>query len=127
AAERQSGARTAADVLKRDIDAILAAPAAAHALWGVMIKSLQTGETLYAANARTLLMPASNMKIVTLAAAADRLGWDYTYQTMLFMNGPIEAGILQGDLVVVGSGDPSIGEATNPFADWAEQLKSRGV
>ena len=48
------------------------------------------------------------MKIVTLAAAAEKLGWDFTYQTRLFAAGPIDGGILHGDLIVVGSGDPSI-------------------
>ena len=43
-------------------------------LWGVEVKSLETGRVLYALNARKLMMPASNMKIVTLAAAAEALG-----------------------------------------------------
>ena len=71
------------------------------------------------------------MKIVTLAAAAEKLGWDFTYETRLFASGPIDGGILHGDLIVVGSGDPSIddwdGKATQLFADWAEQLKSAGI
>src|SRR6476620_4083111 len=99
----------AVPALVRDIDALLAAPALAHGYWGVLVTSLKTGETLYALNARRLMMPASNMKIVTLAAAAERLGWNYTYETSVFAAGPIDAGILQGDLIVVGSGDPSIG------------------
>src|SRR5579872_6613179 len=53
--------------LHRDLDAILAAPALQRGYWGVLVKSLNTGNTLYAQNARKLLMPASNMKIVTLA------------------------------------------------------------
>ena len=48
------------------------------------------------------------MKIVTLAAAAERLGWDYTYETRVLGVGAIDAGVLDGDLLVVGSGDPSI-------------------
>jgi len=64
--------------LRHDLDAILDAPALAHSYWGVSVQSLRSGETLYERNARRLLMPASNMKIVTLAAAAERLGWDFT-------------------------------------------------
>ena len=93
--------------LERDIDAILARPALERGYWGVLVKSLKTGETLYARNPKKLMMPASNMKIVTLAASADRLGWDYTYTTRFFSVGPIDAGVLQGDVLVVGSGDPS--------------------
>src|SRR5262245_8110968 len=63
--------------LQRDIDAILAAPALDRGYWGVLVKSLRSGDTLYARNAQKLIMPASNMKIVTLAVAAERLGWDY--------------------------------------------------
>ena len=78
-----------------------------------------------------LLMPGSTMKIVTLAAAAERLGWNYVYDTRLVAAGPIEAGVLNGDLVVVGSGDPSIldGEvvASGVFAGWAETLKANGI
>ena len=123
--------------LQRDIDAILAAPALEHSFWGVLIRSLAVREpsdgsdTLYSLNARKLFMPASNMKIVTLAATADRLGWNYEYDTRLVAAGPIEVGTLRGDLVVVGSGDPSIGgrdgPATRVFEAWADELEARGL
>jgi serine-type D-Ala-D-Ala carboxypeptidase/endopeptidase (penicillin-binding protein 4) len=119
----------AADALRRDIDAILAAPALEHGYWGVVVKSLKSGDTIYERNGRRLMMPASNMKVVTLAAAADRLGWDYTYETQLFASGPIEAGTLRGDLVVVGSGDPSLmsADAAALFGEWADALTHAGV
>ena len=76
-------------------------------------------------------MPASNLKIVTLAAAAERLGWDFTYETRLLALGTVNAGTLDGDLVVAGSGDPSIAnESDSPqglFQAWAEQLKAQGI
>lgn len=114
-------------MLVRDIDALLAAPALEHGYWGVLIRSLKNDETLYSVNAKRLMMPASNMKIVTLAAAADRLGWNYTYETKVFAAGRIDAGVLQGDLIVVGSGDPSVGESPDVLGAWAEQLKARGL
>jgi len=103
-----------------------------HGYWGVLVKSLANDETLYALNARKLLLPASTMKIVTLAAAAETLGWDYRYDTTVLAAGPIGAGgTLEGDLVVVGSGDPSLvaagGMADRVFAEWADRLKQRGV
>src|SRR5471030_3494927 len=94
--------------LQHDIDAVLAQPALAHGYWGVLVKSLKTDETLYALNAGKLMLPASNMKIVTLAAAAEKLGWEYRYETRVAAAGPIEGGTLQGDLVVIGTGDPSL-------------------
>jgi D-alanyl-D-alanine carboxypeptidase/D-alanyl-D-alanine-endopeptidase (penicillin-binding protein 4) len=75
-------------------------------------------------------MPASNLKIVTLAVAAERLGWAYTFETRLVATGPISDGALEGDLVVVGYGDPSVGlEGTgnDPFDVWAERLKASGI
>ncbi|HEV8348211.1 MAG TPA: D-alanyl-D-alanine carboxypeptidase/D-alanyl-D-alanine-endopeptidase [Vicinamibacterales bacterium] len=117
--------------LVRDIDAILAQPALDRGYWAVLVKSLKSDETLYTLNARKLMMPASNMKIVTLAAAAERLGWDYTYETQILAVGAIDAGTLDGDLLVVGSGDPSLvaadGMSSRVFDDWAERMKALGV
>ena len=54
------------------------------------------------------MMPASNMKILTLAAAADSLGWDYRFTTTLEARGAISNGVLHGDLIVKSNGDPTI-------------------
>ena len=78
-------------------------------VWAVDIRSLDTGEHLYDLNAGRLMMPASNMKIVTLAAAATRLGWDYRFRTRLHAAGTRDAHVLRGDLVVVGGADPTLG------------------
>ncbi len=122
--------RPALAQLRQDIDALLEAPALARASWGVAARALTTGETLYARNAGRLLLPASNLKIVTLAAAADRLGWDYTYDTRLLAAGQVSGGVLHGDLLVVGSGDPQIGGGEDPtrvFDGWARALRGRGI
>src|SRR5262245_52898285 len=78
---RAATARQRLATLKRDIDALLASPSLNHATVGVVVRSLRTNQPLYSLNPHKLLMPASTMKIVTVAAAADRLGWDYTYTT----------------------------------------------
>ena len=102
-----------------------------HGLWGVEIKSLDTGRVLYARNPRTLMMPASNMKILTLAAAAETLGWDYRFTTTLETTAPVEDGALKGDLIVRGGGDPSINtrgkRADAVFDEWAAGLKAAGI
>jgi serine-type D-Ala-D-Ala carboxypeptidase/endopeptidase (penicillin-binding protein 4) len=116
--------------LQHDIDAILARPALERTFWGVLVRSLEANDTLYALNAGKLMMPASNLKIVTLAVAAERLGWAYTFETRLVGTGPITDGSLEGDLVVVGFGDPSVGlegTGSDPFDVWAERLKASGV
>jgi serine-type D-Ala-D-Ala carboxypeptidase/endopeptidase (penicillin-binding protein 4) len=122
---------TPADDLRRELDRIFKAPAFDRMFWGVQVQSLNTGEVLYASNETKLLMPASNMKIVTLAAAAERLGWDYTFETKVVPKGQVERGTLRGDLVIVGSGDPTVngraGTATAVFEEWASRLRSAGI
>ena len=67
-----------------------------------MVHSLRDGETLYSLNAFRMQMPASNQKLLTAAAAAERLGWDYRYTTRIYATGPIDGnGAVNGDLVVV--------------------------
>jgi serine-type D-Ala-D-Ala carboxypeptidase/endopeptidase (penicillin-binding protein 4) len=125
-----SPAAAARASLTHDIDAILAQPALEHGYWGVLVKSLKNDDTLYALNARRLMLPASNMKIVTLAAAAEKLGWDYRYETRVMTNGTVANGALDGDLIVVGSGDPSLMDgdpAARLFDEWAAALRTRGV
>src|SRR5215470_997929 len=118
-------------LLQHDIDTILAAQEFERGFWGALVKAVDHDETLYSRNATKLMMPASTMKVVTLAAAAEKLGWNYTYTTRVFTTGRIVNGVLQGDLIVVGSGDPSLddwdGMATELFADWATQLKAAGI
>ncbi|OFW19935.1 MAG: D-alanyl-D-alanine carboxypeptidase/D-alanyl-D-alanine-endopeptidase [Acidobacteria bacterium RIFCSPLOWO2_02_FULL_65_29] len=117
--------------LQQRIDATLATPALDHATWGIVVRSLATGEALYSLNPRRLLMPASNMKIVTLAAAAERLGWTFSFETRLVAAGVVEAGVLHGDLIVVGGGDPSLddwdGDAARVFAAWASTIRASGI
>jgi D-alanyl-D-alanine carboxypeptidase/D-alanyl-D-alanine-endopeptidase (penicillin-binding protein 4) len=117
--------------LRQTIAAALSDPVLDRGTWGVVIRSLDDGDTLFALNARKLLMPASTMKVVTLAAAADTLGWDFAYETQLVAHGAVADGVLRGDLVVVGSGDPSIddwdGSASKVFGTWADQLKQAGI
>src|SRR5439155_3804974 len=113
------------------LDRIFSDPVLARALVGVRVESLGTGELLYARDSGKLVMPASNMKLLTMSVAAQRLGWDFTYETRLETAGVIEDGTLHGDLVVVGGGDPSIGAQdfdTAPlFREWADALWQAGV
>jgi D-alanyl-D-alanine carboxypeptidase/D-alanyl-D-alanine-endopeptidase (penicillin-binding protein 4) len=117
--------------LARDLDRIFTAPVMAHGLWGVEVRSLDSGRVLYAHNPQTLMMPASNMKILTLAAAAETLGWDYRFTTRLAASADVAGGALTGDLFVVGGGDPTINRRGNRgaavFDEWAAALKSAGI
>ena len=96
-----------------------------NAFWGVAVQSVNSGEMLYQQNAGKLLMPASNMKIVTAAAALKILGPDFVYETKISAQNPIENGKLAGDLVVTGNGDPTL--APEQLQSWAAQLKQSGL
>jgi D-alanyl-D-alanine carboxypeptidase/D-alanyl-D-alanine-endopeptidase (penicillin-binding protein 4) len=114
-----------------DLNRIFHAPAMSHGMWGVEVKSLDSGKVLYSLNAGTLMMPASNMKILTLAAAAETLGWDYRFKTRLETTASIDNGALKGDLFLVGGGDPTINSrddrAEHVLDEWAAALKAAGV
>lgn len=117
--------RSAPATLRAEIDNLLDAPSQQRTTWAALIQSLQNGETLYARNAARLMMPASNMKIVTAAAAAEKLGWDHRFSTKIVAAAPLRDGVLNGDLIVIGAGDPTITPAT--LNAWAEQLWNLGL
>lgn len=126
---RQSGPQDPA--LIADLDRIFDSPVLARGLVGVRIESLRTGETLYERNGARLVVPASNMKLLTLSVAAERLGWTHRFETRLEAAGSIANGTLTGDLVVVGGGDPSVvaQDFTHSplFLEWADALLAAGV
>ena len=117
--------------LQRDLSALLDASELKRVSWGIEIRSLDRDDVLFTRDPQKLLLPASNEKAITLAAAAERLGWDYTFTTELSAAGAVDGGVLRGDLVVTGSGDPSIddwdGQATALWRQWAAELKARGI
>ena len=73
--------------LRHDLDAIFNAEIMSHGQWAVVVRALDTGERLYDRNGGKLMMPASNMKIVTMAAAAQSMGWDARFTTILETHG----------------------------------------
>lgn len=131
AAATQSPSNGPLTALARSLDAARSTLALTRTSWGIAVYSLDRNESLYRFDANRLLMPASTMKVVTLAAAADTLGWDFCYRTVLYRIGPVDNGVLDGDLVIAGSGDPSFddwdGQATARFAEWAARLKDAGI
>ncbi|MFZ4621362.1 MAG: D-alanyl-D-alanine carboxypeptidase/D-alanyl-D-alanine endopeptidase [Bacteroidota bacterium] len=119
--------------LAYDIDQRVNDPEFDNANWGVLVRSLKTGETVYSLNAKKMFMPASNMKLFTTSSAMTLLGPDYRYTTRLVTTGSMKDSILNGDLIFVGSGDPTIsgrfndGKITEAFEQWADSLKLRGI
>lgn len=123
---------SAEDQLRRDLHAIFSDSAINHASWSVSVKSLKTGEALFEMSPARMLTPASTHKVLTSAVAADRLGWDFRYSTKIYATGSLSsAGDLDGDLVIVSNGDPTINprhpERWGAFDAWAKQLYDKGV
>jgi D-alanyl-D-alanine carboxypeptidase/D-alanyl-D-alanine-endopeptidase (penicillin-binding protein 4) len=123
--------RVAPSSLAGGIDAYIAQPRFAHAQWGIVVVSLDSGATLYRRNAESLFLPASNAKLFTAALALQTLGPDARFRTTLYATAaPRADGTLTGDLILDGGGDPSLGdpEASPDWADrLAAELAARGV
>ncbi|HEX9186048.1 MAG TPA: D-alanyl-D-alanine carboxypeptidase/D-alanyl-D-alanine-endopeptidase [Vicinamibacteria bacterium] len=120
--------------LAKAIDAILSRPEFAPALWGVEVRSLATGRTLYARNAEKAFRPASSMKLVTSAAALDAFGPEARIRTTVETAGRIDGfGRVLGDVFLVGRGDPNLsarfspGRPTAAFEAMADALAAAGV
>src|ERR1700761_7387345 len=69
----------------------------------------KTGEQVFTANANTGMAPGSTLKTVTTITAFNILGKDFQYQTPFGYTGTITNGTLNGDLIIKGSGDPTLG------------------
>src|SRR5919204_5640829 len=95
--------------LQHDITTATQGAGVQRANWGIVVESLDRRERLFELNPRALLVPASVAKLVSVATAVDAVGWDYRFETTLHATRPIADGVLHGDLIVVGSGDPAIG------------------
>jgi PBP4 family serine-type D-alanyl-D-alanine carboxypeptidase len=123
----------AIQALGRDIDRIISDRAFADASWSVSVVSCTEGDGLYRYDDLKNRQVASNMKLLTTAAALRRLGGEYHFSTDLFLRGELlENGEFKGDLVVRTVGDPSMAPefGTNVqemIAGWAHLLDSLGI
>ncbi|MBI5382939.1 MAG: D-alanyl-D-alanine carboxypeptidase/D-alanyl-D-alanine-endopeptidase [Opitutae bacterium] len=101
-------AATSVAELRAQVETLVNAPRFAGALWGVKVVSLDSGRTLVEHHADRLLSPASNCKLFSGALALDRLGGDYRIVTPILATAkPDAAGLVAGNVVVSGRGDPT--------------------
>lgn len=113
--------------VQEDLDKLLSKKLNRVGRWGVAVLSLDDGLLIYQHNSNTRFIPASNTKLFTTAAALEKLGPEYSYQTEIYACGPIDsAGVLNGDLLIKGSGDPTINEIAT-MEDWADNIKAMGI
>ena len=122
--------------VRRQVEQLEQAPALQPAGWGVVVKSVRTGQTLLDVHGQRALMPASTLKLLTSATALLVLGADFRYATRLAYGGtPAADGTLNGPLYLRGSGDPSLGSdrfegypaGQALLQAWADTLWRRGL
>ncbi len=119
AAETKPRADVAA--FRRRVEATLSEARADKGTWAVLVTQAATGEVLFALNPQRYFMPASNTKLFATALALATLGPDYRFRTTLETHGVLRrSGRLEGDLVLVGRGDPNLSNRKFPFAQKVE-------
>lgn len=114
------------------LDSVFADTLLRHAHLGVVVRSLTTGETLYERDSGRAFTPGSVVKLLTASVALEALGPDYRHRTRFFAAGPVRNGVLNGELVVRGGGDPTISTRFHPdprvvMRGWADSLRARGI
>lgn len=127
-----SGSPGPATGLALQLDSILADTTLTHAHIGAVVVSLTRGDTLYSREAGRVFLPASNQKLLTGAAALETLGPGYQFATTISASGDLRDGVLRGDLIVRGSGDPTFSarfaeDSRTIFHSWADSLRARGI
>jgi serine-type D-Ala-D-Ala carboxypeptidase/endopeptidase (penicillin-binding protein 4) len=95
--------------LQKAVKALVDDPQLAHASIGLYVTDAATGKAVYQHNGQLGLSPASCQKIITAVSALEILGPGWRYKTALGYKGRVVDGVLNGDLVLQASGDPSLG------------------
>jgi len=133
-AQRPAPARAAAaadqprGLLAAELAPLFARPdVGRHATWGALVVSLTRGDTLFSWRADRRLIPASNAKLFTTAAALHYLSPDFRFITVLYPDGRIRDGELDGDLVFYGTGDPTFAMDERSMAAFADSVVLAGV
>ena len=122
-----------ADHAQAIIDSIAKDPALERAVIGIYAMT-GDGRTIVDINGDRMLVPASNMKLISTGAALHKLGPDYRFETAIGHDGTIENGVLKGNLYIIGGGDPTLGSkdsiAVNlekVFGQWEKLVREAGI
>lgn len=117
-----SFAQTVQQNLEKSFTSFLAQPSLQNGIASLHVMDSNTGNTVYEKNSRIGLPTASTLKIITSITALDILGPDFSYKTKIYYTGEIDSiGTLHGDVVIQGSGDPTLG------SDRYEQTKEQVI
>lgn len=119
--------------IQEDIKRLAADPALAE---GVVSICARTGDGRIVAdvNRMQMMVPASNMKLITTGAALNELGADYRFETAIGYDGSITDGTLDGNLYIIGGGDPTLGSKDSiavtlesVFKEWESMIRKAGI
>jgi len=109
---------SAKELVDINVNTMMTDPVLKNATWGFVVYDPKTKKVISSYNENTPLVPASTTKLLTTETALNLLGENYRWMTQLEYSGNIdENGVLNGNLYVVGSGDPSMG--TNKAGAWS--------
>lgn len=120
--------------LEKAFEELSADPQAKHALLSLCVLDATTGNTLFARNENLGIATASTLKTITAATAFNLLGKDFKFETTLAYSGAIVNGVLKGNILIIGGGDPTLGSPRYPqskenyvLSQWVQALKSAGI
>jgi D-alanyl-D-alanine carboxypeptidase/D-alanyl-D-alanine-endopeptidase (penicillin-binding protein 4) len=114
-----------ADPLGADLDRILADPRLVGTSVGLVVRDADSGDLVYTRTSANRLVPASNAKLVTTATALEVLGADHRFRTDVLAAGGRHGHFLNGDLLLRGTGDPTLLAAD--YQDLAARVRASGV
>ena len=131
----KSSAASARDVLNNSISTMFTDPVMRNAQWGFVVYDPKTKKVINSYNENASLIPASTTKLLTTEAAMSLFGKDYQWVTQLEYSGDIdENGILNGNLYIIGSNDPSLGTGRAGastygalVSDFVKSIKELGI
>ena len=122
-----------AQSLQQSIETIISDPALAEATIGICART-GDGVTLAEIDSDNMIMPASNMKLISTGTALHRLGPEHQLITEIAHDGKIEKGVLKGNLYIIGGGDPTTGSKDSIatpqaqlFANWEKIIRDAGI
>ena len=103
----------------KQIQQVMDRPEFAHATWGMEFYDLDAKKTVFAVNGNRLFVPGSTTKLLTMGTAFEYLGANHRFHTRVYRTGPVRDGVLEGDLVLVASGDPNLSGREQPDGSYA--------
>lgn len=113
--QERSSEPASPEALATALRTVMDKPQYKHAHWGMLLVEEPSGKVVYEQNADKLFAPASTTKLYSVATALDAFGADHRFKTPLVRRGEVnEQGELAGDLILICSGDFSMGGRTTP-------------